>query len=378
MTHPFAILGAVFALGLTIAMTTPAQAEQKKVKGVERGYFGTMQNGTTVDVYTLTNSRGLKAKIITLGGIVTELHVPDKTGKLGDVVLGFDNLSSYEKGHPFFGCITGRVANRIGNGKFRLDGREYTLAKNNGPNTLHGGNKGIDKAVWIATPIESKEGPSLQLTHTSPDGDEGFPGKLDMVVTYTLTNRNSLLIEYTAKTNRPTILNLTNHSYFNLVGKGDIRDHELMLAADSYTPTDDTLIPTGEIKSVKGTALDFTTPRKIGERIDSIGGDPKGYDHNFVINRTRTSFPMAARVHEPETGRVMEVYTTEPGVQLYTSNFMDGTIVGKRGITYPKYGAFCLETQHFPDAVNKPNFPSTVLRPGQTFLSRTEYVFYTK
>lgn len=338
--------------------------------------FGKTPDGTPVERYTLTNGT-ITAKVITYGAILTDLIVPDKDGKPGDVVLGFETLEGYTKGHPFFGATVGRYANRIAGGKFTLDGKEYKLFVNNGPNTLHGGQKGFDKYVWK---VEKSSDTSLALSHTSPDGDEGYPGKLDLTVTYTVTPDNALRIDYTAKTDKNTVLNLTNHSYFHLgtPGAGEIDDHVLELEADTYTPVDDTLIPTGKIAPVKGTPLDFTKPTAIGSRYNDLTAEPKGYDHNFVLRGHGELTALAARVFEPKSGRVMEVYTTEPGVQLYTSNFMDGTLKGKGGVTYKKHGAFCLETQHYPDSPNKPDFPTTVLKPGQTFKSTTIYKFSTK
>ena len=306
------------------------------------------------------------------------MDVPDKSGALGDVVLGFDNLDQYLKGDPYFGAIVGRVANRIAKGKFTLDGKEYTLAVNNGPNSLHGGLKGFDKVVWKASEEKNTEGPAVKFTYTSADGEEGYPGTLNVTVVYTLTNRNGLRIDYTATTDKDTPVNLTNHTYFNLAGKGEIVDHQIKINADRYTPTDDTLIPTGELKDVKGTPMDFTSQHAIGDHIAETGGDPNGYDHNFVINGGGRALTLTAQVYEPTTGRVLTMYTTEPGVQFYTGNFLDGTLTGKGGWTYQKHQAFCLEAQHFPDSVNHPNFPSVILKPGKPYHQRTEYVFSTK
>lgn len=339
---------------------------------VEKTQFGTMPDGRPVDLYTLTNANGAVVKITNYGAIITELHVPDRGGRLGDVVLGFDNLAQYLAGHPYFGCTVGRVANRIAGAKFTLDGTTYTLAANNGLNHLHGGLKGFDKVLWEAEP---QEGASVKFSYTSPDGEEGYPGNLAVTVLMRWTDQNELVIDYTATTDKPTPVNLTNHSYFNLACEGDVLGHVLMLSASQYTPTDAALIPTGEIKSVAGTPLDFTTPTPIGARFDQLDTKPRGYDHNFVINRAGKGLALAARVFEPKTGRVMEVFTTEPGIQLYTGNFLDGSLKGKYGAVYYQHTGFCLETQHFPDAVNKPTFPSIILRPGQTYHQTTVYKF---
>ena len=348
---------------------------------IQKQAFGKTADDQAVDLYTLTNAHGVEARIMTYGGIVVSLKVPDRSGKMGDVVLGYDHLEGYLKKNPFFGPIVGRYGNRIAKGRFSLGGREYTLAQNNGENHLHGGRKGFDKAVWKAQEVKAKDGVGLALTHFSKDGDEGYPGDLSVTVVYTLTNINELKIEYTATTDQETIVNLTNHSYFNLAGSGNILNHEMMINADRFTPVDQGLIPTGELRSVRGTALDFTQPKAIGARIDQpdeqllIG---KGYDHNFVINGGGGSLALTARVYEPVTGRVLEVYTTEPGVQFYTANFLDGSITGKGGQVYPKRSGFCLETQHFPDSPNKPHFPSTVLAPGQKYATTTVFKFLTK
>ena len=341
---------------------------------IQRTDFGKTRDGHHVELYTLANRNGLLAKIATFGGILTELHVPDRQGNLGNIVLGFDNLRQYEEGHPYFGATIGRYGNRIAHGRFTLDGRPYTLATNNGPNHLHGGVKGFDKVVWSARAGESADGPSLELRYISPDGEEGYPGTLTVTVIYTLTHHNELRIDYKALTDAPTLVNLTNHSYFNLAGpaSGTVLDHILHINADHYTPTDDTLIPTGQIAVVADTPLDFRQPARVGGRIGelSIGG----YDHNFVLNAGPGKPHLAARVEEPTTGRVMEILTTEPGVQFYSGIHLDGSIRGIGGV-YPKYGGMCLETQHFPDSPNKPHFPSTVLRPGQTYATSTAHRF---
>jgi aldose 1-epimerase len=373
--------GCLAGLSASAADTAPKAKGSSAMKAsVVKSDFGKTADGKPVELYVLTNAHGLKAKIITYGGIVTELHTPDRDGKLADVVLGFDNLKAYLAGHPYFGALVGRVANRIAKGKFTLDGKVYQLAVNNGPNALHGGLKAFDKKVWKAEPIEGADGPGVRLSYLSADGEEGYPGNLSVTVTYTLTNQNELRIDYKATTDKDTPINLSNHSYFNLAGPtgGDILGHELMLAADQYTPVDATLIPTGEIKPVKGTPLDFTTPTPIGARIDQLKGDPSGYDHNFVLRSGGKSLALGARVHEPKTGRVMEMYTTEPGVQFYTGNFLDGKLTGKQGVAYKKHAGFCLEAQHFPDSVNHPNFPSVILKPGSTYTQTTVYKFSAK
>ncbi len=347
---------------------------------IKKEAFGATRDGHPVDLYTMTNTHGMEVRAMTYGGIITSLRVPDRNGHLDDVVLGYDSLEGYLKVNPYFGAIVGRYGNRIANGRFTLDGVEYKLATNNGPNALHGGLKGFDKVVWHAEPFERKDSVGVTFTYTSPDGEEGYPGNLQAKVTYTLNDDNELILDYQATTDKATPVNLTNHTYFNLAGegKGDILGHEIMLNADNFTPVDKTLIPTGQIQSVKGTPLDFTQPTAIGARINQpdeqlvLGG---GYDHNFVLNRKGEGLTLAARVHEPTSGRVMEVLTTQPGVQFYTGNFLDGTITGKQGHVYQKRYGFCLETQHYPDSPNKPEFPSMILRPGQDYSSRTVYKF---
>jgi aldose 1-epimerase len=381
MNHGLTLAGFFLLLGMIWSVwlgASPSQAQPNR-PGVEKATFGKTATGETVDLFTLTNSHGLKAKVITYGGILTELHVPDKNGKLDDVVLGFDDLKGYLGEHPYFGAIIGRYANRIAKAKFTLDGKEYHLAANNGPNSLHGGKKGFDKVVWKAN-VPDPSQPAVELRYVSPDGEEGYPGELKIKVTYTLTPDNALSIQYEATTNKATPVNLSNHSYFNLLGArsgATILDHEVQIAADRYTPVDATLIPTGELKPVAGTPFDFTKPHTIGERIKQTGGNPVGYDHNFVLTKTIDGKPVswAVRVVEKKTGRVMEMSTTEPGVQFYTSNFMDGKLKGKGGVAYPQYGAFCLEAQHFPDSVNQPKFPSVILRPGETYRQTTAYRF---
>jgi len=360
--------------------------ETKQKMDIEVKQFGTMPDGQQVQLYTLRNSKGLKAEIMTYGGIVVSLEVPDRDGKMGDIVLGYDNLDGYIKNNPYFGCIVGRYGNRIAKGKFSLDGKQYSLATNNEPGGiachLHGGIKGFDKVVWKAEPVEQKGAVGVKLSYLSKDGEEGYPGNLNCTVTYLLTNNNELKIEYFATTDKPTVVNLTNHSYFNLTGcERDILDHQLMLNADRFTPVDAGLIPTGELRSVKDTVMDFAQPTAIGARINSdyeqikFGG---GYDHNGVLNKQGDEMTLAAEVYESTTGRVVEVHTTEPGIQFYSGNFLDGTITGKGGKVYKYRYGFCLETQHYPDSPNHPNFPSTVLRPGEKYETTTIYRFSTK
>ena len=336
--------------------------------------FGNTLDGTEAQLYTLTNGHGLKATISNYGGTITSLLVPDKAGQLGNIVLGFDSLSSYVNQEvPYFGALIGRYGNRIAKGKFTLDGQQYTLATNNGPNALHGGKKGFDKVLWDATPGTSADGPTLTLKYLSKDGEEGYPGNLQVTVVYTLTANDELKLDYTATTDKATPLNLTNHSYFNLAYGQDqnILDHVVTIPADRYTVVDATLIPTGELRPVQGTPFDFRQPHAIGERIGQV---PGGYDHNWVLNNPTGMHP-AATVYEPTTGRTLSVTTDQPGVQFYTGNFLDGKLTGAGNVNYPQHYGFCLETQHFPDSPNQPTFPSTILRPGDTFRSTTVYQF---
>ena len=345
-----------------------------------RADFGKTPEGVPVSIYTLTNSHGMEARITNYGGIVVSLKAPDKNGATADVVLGFDTLDGYVHNASYFGALIGRYGNRIGKARFNLDGHEYKLAANNGENSLHGGTRGFNRAVW--TPRELSDG-GLELVYVSKDGEEGYPGTLRARVTYHLTPANELKIDYEASTDKNTVVNLTNHSYFNLkgAGNGDILDHKMMINADRYTPVDPGLIPTGELRSVNGTPFDFRKSTAIGARINDSDEQlklGKGYDHNWVLNKSGNSLTLAARVEEPSTGRVLEVHTTEPGVQFYTGNFLDGTAKGKGGKAYGFRSGFCLETQHFPDSPNKPSFPSTVLRRGQQFHSTTIYKFSAK
>lgn len=359
----------------------PAEAAPPApVAAVARESFGTLPDGRGVELYTLKNAAGMEVQVTNYGGIVTSLKVADRDGKFDDVVLGFDSLDGYLENDPHFGAIIGRYANRIANAQFELDGKTYRLIANDGPNTLHGGPMGFDTAVWRADTFEQPGEAGVVLTHVSPDGDEGFPGELSVRVTYTLTDKNELVIDYRASTDGPTVVNLTHHSYFNLAGHaaGDVLKHQLMIAADRYTPVDQDLIPTGELAGVAGTPFDFRSSTAVGARIDAE--DPQielghGYDHNFVLNRQGNGLVLAARVAEPTSGRVMEVRTTEPGMQLYTGNFLDGKIEGKGEHAYQRRAGLCLETQHFPDSPHRPDFPSTTLRPGEEFASRTVYTF---
>jgi aldose 1-epimerase len=366
----------IVILGLALVQPADVHAQGRTVTTD----WGRTADGTAVELYTLTNAGGASVTIATWGATVVSITVPDRAGRPGDVLLGFDTLAPYLQPHPFFGSVVGRYGNRIGNARFTLDGQTYTLAKNNGEHSLHGGRRGFDKHVWKARTVPSAGGQALELVHVSPDGDEGYPGTLTATVVYTWTNDNALRIDYTARTDKPTVVNLTNHAYFNLSAGAapSILDHRLELAADRFTPVDEGLIPTGELRPVEGTPFDFRTPRRIGDGIDAddqqirFGG---GYDHNFVLNGQMGTLRRAAHVTDPASGRTMEVLTTEPGVQFYTGNFLDGTITGKGGRIYARRSGFCLETQHFPDSPNKPDFPSVVLRPGETYRTTTVYTF---
>jgi aldose 1-epimerase len=375
-----AIIPGMLAIFALASLRGPAQMQTTKKASVERGAFGKLDDGKAIEVFTLRNSNGAAAKIITYGATLAELWVPDRAGKAGDVVLGFDDLKGYLGDHPHFGGIVGRYANRIAKGKFSIDGKEYTLATNNGPNTLHGGTVSYDRRVWKGEPVSGAKGAAVRMTYVSPDGEEHFPGALTVTVVYTLTEENALKIEYSATTDKPTAVNLTNHSYFNLSGGGDVLGYTLTVNASRYTPVDSTLIPTGELAPVKGTAYDFTKPMTIGSRIAELAKikEAGGYDINFVVDGENGKLRMAAKVMDPASGREMEVWTTEPGVQLYTANWLDARIHGKRGVAYGRYGAVCLETQRYPDSVNHANFPSAILRPGSVFHSETIYKFSAK
>ncbi len=345
--------------------------------------WGKTPDGATVDLFTLRNARGAEATITTYGGIVVTLLMPDRNGKMGDVVLGYDNLQGYIDKTPYFGCLVGRYGNRIGNAQFTLDGTTYTLAKNDGPNSLHGGVKGFDKVVWSGRAVESKDGAALELTYLSKDGEEGFPGNLQVTAVYTLTNNNELKLDFSATTDKPTVCNLTHHSYFNLRGQGDgdILGHELMIHASRITPIDKTLITTGEYMPVEGTPFDFRKPTAIGSRINEPDTQLQygpGYDHNWVIDKPAGQLGVQATVYEASTGRVLDVLSDEPGLQFYSGNFLDGTITGKGGVVYQQRTGFCLEPQHYPDSPNKPQFPSVVLSPGEVYQNTIIYRFSTR
>jgi aldose 1-epimerase len=330
-----------------------------------------------INQYTLGNDEGASVSILDYGGIVTHLNVPDKAGKLGDVVLGFDAIEPYQMQSPYFGAIIGRVGNRIAHGMFSVEGRRFCTPINNGPNSLHGGFLGYDKRMWIADTAVTPDGPSLRLTLTDPDGSEGFPGTVAITVIYSLTSGNALKIQYYATTDQPTPINLTNHSYFNLkdAGKSDVLGHEMKVYGQQYVPVDATLIPTGQLAPLAGSAIDFRSPKPIGRDLIAMGGDPAGYDHCIVLDHPNGSLGKAVEVYEPETGRFMTVWTTEPGVQFYSGNFLNGSIKGKGGTVYRRHAALALECEHFPDAVNHPEFPETILRPGEVYRQVTEYRF---
>ncbi len=354
--------------------------DAQPMPSVTREEFGRLPDGTRVDLFTLANGTGMEVRAIEYGGVIVSLEVPDREGNLGDVVLGFDSLQGYLNDPPYFGAIVGRYGNRIAGGRFTLDGRDYRLAANNGTNHLHGGNRGFDKVLWHGEEFRKIDSAGVVLTYTSPDGEEGYPGTLSARVTYTLTSENKLVIDYHATTDRPTHVNLTHHSYFNLAGdgSGDVLRHQLMINGDHFTPVDATLIPTGSIAPVRETPFDFSTLTAIGARIeqdDEQLGYGLGYDHNFVLNRADSGLVHAAQVYEPTTGRVLDIHTTEPGIQFYSGNFLDGSITGKAGHVYQHRFGFCLETQHYPDSPNRTVFPSTVLQPGSEYRSRTVYSF---
>lgn len=390
MHHPNSIalmpmIRFAFILILAVPLFAACSDTDAPVPSVERSDFGVTPAGDSVDVFTLTNANGMEMRVTNYGGIITSLRVPDREGNLENVVLGFDSLSAYtsdayKAANPYFGAIIGRYGNRIDEAQFTLDGQTHTLAANDGANHLHGGNRGFDEVVWTADPYETADSVGVVFTYTSPDGEEGYPGRLEARVTYTLTNNNEVAFDYHATTTKATPVNLTQHSYFNLDGEGDgtILDHELMINAEAFTPVDSTLIPTGEFRDVAGTPFDFTEPTPIGARIDQENRQlayGMGYDHNFVLSRQDSDMlRLAARVYDPDSGRLMEVLTTEPGLQFYSGNFLDGSL----GADFEHRSGFALETQHFPNSPNEPDFPSTTLRPGEEYTSRTVYRFATR
>jgi aldose 1-epimerase len=373
-----------FALVLILAGMSACSKKTEDAGAMKPQPFGTTAEGTQVFLYTLKNHSGMEAKITNYGGIVVSLRVPDKAGKFDDVVLGYESLAGYLKETPYFGALIGRYGNRIARGTFTLDGKEYSLATNNGKNHLHGGLRGFDKVVWTADQVETPAGPSLVLKYLSMDGEEGYPGNLRVQAIYTVTEANELAVEFSDTTDKPTVVNLTHHSYFNLAGATatmTILDHTIMIDADRFTPIDSGLIPTGELRDVAGTPMDFRSPTRIGARIDAADDQLRlglGYDHNWVLNKKEPGMRLAARVEESTTGRVLDVLTSEPGIQFYSGNFLDGTLTGKGGKAYVHRYGFCLEPQHFPDSPNKPAFPTVVLIPGQTYGHRIMYKFLVK
>jgi aldose 1-epimerase len=382
------VAAAALAATLGLVATVSSSADRPVLPGkptppsIEQDVFGTLADGTEIDIYTLTNSLGMEVTVLTYGGILQSIKVPDRRGRLANVTLGFDNLEDYvERNDPYFGAIIGRYGNRIGGGTFTLDGVTYQLATNNGPNHLHGGNVGFDKRVWTVTDtFTDSSSAGIELSYTSPDGEEGYPGTLETTVTYTLTNKNEIRMDYFATTDAPTHVNLTNHAYWNLAGEGtgSILGHKLELNASHFTPVDETLIPTGEIRSVEGTPMDFREPTEIGLRIrenDEQLLHGLGYDHNWVLDREGDGLELAAQLSHRESGRVLSIFTTEPGIQFYSGNFLDGSLIGTGGQAYRQSDGLALETQHFPDSPNKPNFPSTVLRPGEVYETTTIYQF---
>ncbi len=372
-----AILSALYSCKSQSVADKIAQQKGKSKMKTKKELFGKLRDGRGIELYTLTNSTGLKVRLMTYGATLVSLEVPDRDGQFADITIGHDSLEGYITSSPYFGSIVGRCGNRIAKGQFTLNGIEYKLATNDGENHLHGGVIGFDKVVWKAEPVQSEGTVGIQFSYLSQDGEEGYPGNLSVTVIYTLTDDNELKISYKAETDKPTPINLTHHSYFILAGQGegDILGHELMLNADKYTPVDEGLIPTGEMHEVKDTPMDFTTPKAIGSRINEVKG---GYDHNYVLNTGGRTMALAARLFDPKSGRVMEIHTTEPGIQFYSGNFLDGSITGKGGKVYFKHYGLCLETQHFPDSPNKPNFPSTILKPGEKYESLTIHKFYTR
>ena len=367
---------------IILAVIVSCQTPESPQPMVERTHFGTLPDGEEVERFRLQNTAGVEASIITYGATLVSLATPDRDGVIEDIVLGHDSLTGYLEANPYFGSIVGRYANRIAEGTFTLDAETYTLIRNNGPNHLHGGLKGFDKANWVVEQIiKDTNQVGVSLNYVSVDGEEGYPGTLDVRVTYLLTEDSRLVVDYEAVTDKATPVNLTQHAYFNLAGEGSVEDHHLTLAASHYTPVDSTLIPTGEILSVEGTVFDFRGGKRIGEQIDDddqqllYGG---GYDHNFILDRISGDLTLAATVLEPEGGRILEVHTTKPGMQFYTGNFLDGSITGKNGVQYGRRSGFCLETQYYPDSPNQPNFPSSILRPGKVYQTQTVFAFRTE
>ena len=382
-TFSLAALVAVSALSISCSSQEQPSSQDTKgqsVMNIKKEAFGQLPDGREVHIFTLTNAHGIRARIMNYGATVVSLEVPDRDGKTADIVLGHDSLEGYLEASPYFGCIVGRYGNRIAKGSFNLDGKEYTLAVNNGENHLHGGLKGFDKRLWTTETLthEGEVGAvGVKLTYVSENGEEGYPGNLTATVSYTLTDDNVLKINYAAETDRATPVNLTHHGYFNLSGQGtgDILGLELMLNADHFTPVDEGLIPTGESRPVTDTPWDFTAAKPIGRDIDQVAG---GYDHNFVLRGETGTKKPAARLYDPVSGRIMEIHTTEPGIQFYTGNFLDGTITGKDLRVYQKHYGLCLETQHYPDSPNQPGFPTTILRPGETYKTQTVFIFSAK
>jgi aldose 1-epimerase len=373
------MLNRFLLIGLLVCLHPIAEAATD-TESIPSKFFGKTAHGETVTLYTLANKNGMSVSVMDYGATLVKLIVPDHRGKLDDVALGFDHFAPYLTQMGYFGATAGRYANRIAKGQFKLNRVAYQLPINNGPNSLYGGLRGFDKRFWKVQAVTS-DTPAIRFSRLSRDGEEGYPGNLFVSVTYTLTEDNRLRISYQATTDKPTILNLTNHTYFNLAGAGNgtILNHIVTLHAKAFTPVDDTLIPTGEIKNVEDTPWDFRNPTPIGLHLKEAGGKPVGYDHNFVLEKGFLSdLSEAAEVKDPKSGRIMKVFTDQPGVQFYTGNFLDGTLIGKGGKAYPQYAGFCLETQHFPDSPNHDNFPSTVLLPGQIFKSTTVYAFGTK
>lgn len=375
MKRMFPVFAAV--VGSTLGALADAPRESEKKMSVEKSMFGTTPAGDTVHLYTCTNAQGLRMQVTNYGAIVVSIETPDRNGKLANITLGFPTLDGYLRRHPYFGSTVGRYCNRIARGKFTLEGKQYTLATNNDPNHLHGGKVGFDKVVWQAEPVQTTNQVGVKFTYVSRDGEEGYPGNLIAVAQYSLTNDNQWIAEFTATTDKATPVNLTNHNYWNLAGAGSgtIFEHQLMLSADQYLPVDKTLIPTGKLASVQGTPLDFTTAKTLGRDLQKIDAVPQGYDHCFVVRRSNGSLALAARATDPKSGRVMEVHTTQPGIQLYTGNFLAG---GEDEGGASQYAGFCLETQHYPDSPNQADFPSTILRPGQTYHHTTVHKFSTQ